>query len=124
MDKTTINLYRGDDDECIAHLWEVQEDNSLQPLVLRDAARLDLWASARGKVVISLSSTTDDIEVLDADGGVVLLKFKHETTAGATWLMAEYDLQITYNSGRVKTPIRAGRINLQHDVTPHQGASG
>ena len=118
MDKTTINLYRGDDEECIVHLFEKQPDKTLKPLDLSDMARFDLWATVRNKPVLTLSSTTGEIEVTDAPGGVLKITFNHNLTKDATWSQADYDLQAVSNKGRVKTPIRGGRINLQLDVTP------
>lgn len=118
MDKTTINLYRGDDEECIIRLFEKQLDKSLKPFDLIDMARFDLWATVRNKPVLTLSSTTGEIEVIDAPGGVLKITFNHNLTKDATWSQADYDLQAVSNKGRVKTPIRGGRINLQFDVTP------
>ena len=40
MDKTTINLYRGDDEECTVRLFEKLPDKTLKPLDLSDIARL------------------------------------------------------------------------------------
>ena len=118
MDKTTINLYRGDDEECIVRLFEKQPDNKLKPLDLSEMARFDLWATVRNKPVLTLSSTTGEIEVVDAPGGVLKVTFSHSLTKDATWSQADYDLQAVSNKGRVKTPIQGGRINLKFDVTP------
>lgn len=118
MDKTTINLYRGDDEECIIRLFEKQLDKTLKPLDLSNIARFDLWAKVRNKPVLTLSSTTGEIEVVDALGGVLKVTFSHSLTKDATWSQADYDLQAVSNKGRVKTPIQGGRINLKFDVTP------
>ena len=118
MDKTTINLYRGDDEECIIRLFEKQPDKSLKPFDLSDMPRFDLWATVRNKPVLTLSSTTGEIEVVDAPGGVLKITFSHSLTKDATWSQADYDLQAVSNKGRVKTPIQGGRINLKFDVTP------
>ena len=118
MDKTTINLYRGDDEECIVRLYEKLPDNKLKPLDLSDMVRFDLWAKVRNKPVLTLSSTTGEIEVIDAPGGVLKVMFAHGLTKDATWSQADYDLQAVSNKGRIKTPIKGGRINLQFDVTP------
>lgn len=118
MDKTTINLYRGDDEECIVRLFEKQLDDKLKPLDLSNMARFDLWATVRNKPVLTLSSTTGEIEVVDAPGGVLKVTFSHSLTKDATWSQADYDLQAVSNKGRVKTPIQGGRINLKFDVTP------
>lgn len=121
MDKTTINLYRGDDEECIIRLFEKQLDKSLKPFDLSDMARFDLWATVRNKPVLTLSSTTGEIEVVDALGGVIKLYISHNLTKEATWSQAGYDLQTVSHSGRIKTPIRNGIINLQFDYTPVLG---
>ena len=121
MDKTTINLYRGDDEECIVRLFEKLPDNKLKPLDLSSMARFDLWATVRNKPVLTLSSTTGEIEVVDVPGGVIKLNISHNLTKEATWSQADYDLQTVSHSGRIKTPIRNGRINLQFDYTPVPG---
>ena len=121
MDKTTINLYRGDDEECTVRLFEKLPDNKLKPLDLSEMARFDLWAKVRNKPVLTLSSTTDEIEVVDALGGVIKLYISHNLTKEATWSQAGYDLQTVSHSGRIKTPIRNGIINLQFDYTPVLG---
>ena len=118
MDKTTINLYRGDDEECIVRLYEKLPDNKLKPLDLSEMARFDMWATVRDKSVLTLSSTTGEIEVVDALGGIIKLNISHNLTKKATWSQADYDLQMVSNKGRTKTPIRGGRINLKFDVTP------
>lgn len=121
MDKTTINLYRGDDEECTIRLFEKQLDKSLKPLDLSDIARFDLWAKVRNNPVLTLSSTTGEIKVVDAQGGVIKLNISHNLTKEATWSQAGYDLQTVSHSGRIKTPIRNGIINLQFDYTPVPG---
>ena len=121
MDKTTINLYRGDDEECIVRLFEKLPDKTLKPLDLSDIARFDLWAKVRNTPVLTLSSTTGEIEVIDAQGGVIKLNINHDLTKEATWSQAGYDLQTVSHSGRIKTPVRNGRINLQFDYTPVPG---
>lgn len=121
MDKTTINLYRGDDEECTVRLFEKQQDKTLKPLDLSDIARLDLWAKVRNTPVLTLSSTTGEIKVVDAQSGVIKLYINHDLTKEATWSQAGYDLQTVSHSGRIKTPIRNGRINLQFDYTPVLG---
>ena len=121
MDKTTINLYRGDDEECTVRLFEKQQDKTLKPLDLSDIARLDLWAQVRNTPVLTLSSTTGEIKVVDAQSGVIKLYINHDLTKEATWSQAGYDLQTVSHSGRIKTPIRNGRINLQFDYTPVPG---
>lgn len=121
MDKTTINLYRGDDEECIVRLFEKQLDKTLKPLDLSNIARFDLCAKVRDNTVLTLSSTEGDIEIIDAPGGVIKLNISHNLTKEATWSQAGYDLQTVSHSGRIKTPIRNGRINLQFDYTPVPG---
>ena len=121
MDKTIINLYRGDDEECTVRLFEKLPDKTLKPLDLSDIARFDLWAKVRNKPVLTLSSTTGEIKVVDAPGGVIKLNISHNLTKEATWSQAGYDLQTVSHSGRIKTPIRNGRINLQFDYTPVPG---
>lgn len=118
MSRTTIELYRGDDEECTVRVFEKQNDNSIKPYDLSNVARLDLYAVSNDEPVIRLSSTTGDIDILDAKGGVILVKFRHEVTQGASWNNAGYDLQAISNSGKVKTVVRNGTIILGKDYTP------
>ena len=118
MDKTTINLYRGDDEECIVRLFEKLPDKTLKPLDLSDIARFDLWAKVRNTPVLTLSSTTGEIEIIDAQGGVIKLNINHDLTKEATWTKADYDLQTITDTGRIKTLIKDGKIYMQLDITP------
>lgn len=68
--------------------------------------------------VISLSSTDETIKVVDAENGVILLKFHHDLTKYAIWSEANYDLQTISNTGAVKTVIRNALFRLEGDVTP------
>ena len=117
MDKTTINLYRGDDEERKVRIYEKQPDGELKPYDLTNIKRLDLWAKVRSRTVISLSSTDETIKVVDADNGVILLKFHHDLTKYAIWSEANYDLQTISNAGAVKTVIRNALFKLEGDVT-------
>lgn len=117
MDKTTINLYRGDDEERKVRIYEKQPDGELKPYDLTNIKRLDLWAKVRSRTVISLSSTDETIKVVDAENGVILLKFHHDLTKYAIWSEANYDLQTISNAGAVKTVIRNALFKLEGDVT-------
>lgn len=118
MDKTTINLYRGDDEERRVRIYEKQQDGELKPYDLTNIKRLDLLAKVRSHTVISLSSTDETIKVVDAENGVILLKFHHDLTKYAIWSEANYDLQTISNAGAVKTVIRNALFKLEGDVTP------
>lgn len=116
MSNTTIKLYRGDDEECIVRLFEKQKDKTLKPLDLSNIARFDLWANSGGKTVLTLSSTTGGIQVLDAAGGVIKLVIDHHLTKEATWTKADYDLQTISDTGRIKTLIQDGKIYMRLDI--------
>ena len=118
MSNTTIKLYRGDDEECIIRLFEKQKDKTRKPLDLSNIARFDLWATSDDKTVLTLSSTTGGIQVLDAAGGVIKLVIDHNLTKEATWTKADYDLQTITDTGRIKTPIQDGKIYMRLDITP------
>ena len=118
MSRTTIELYRGDDEECTVRVFEKQNDNGIKPYDLSNVARLDLYAVSNNEPVLRLSSTTGDIDILDAKGGVILVKFRHDVTQGASWNNAAYDLQTISNSGKVKTVVKNGTIILKKDHTP------
>lgn len=118
MSNTTIKLYRGDDEECIIRLFEKQKDKTRKPLDLSNIARFDLWATSDDKTVLTLSSTTGGIQVLDAAGGVIKLVIDHNLTKEATWTNADYDLQTITDTGRIKTPIQDGKIYMRLDITP------
>lgn len=118
MSDTDIVLYRGDDEERRVRIYEKQQDGELKPYDLTNIKRLDLWAKVRSHTVISLSSTDETIKVVDAENGVILLKFHHDLTKYAIWSEANYDLQTISNAGAVKTVIRNALFKLEGDVTP------
>ena len=118
MSDTDIVLYRGDDEERRVRIYERQQGGELKPYDLTNIKRLDLWAKVRSHTVISLSSTDETIKVVDAENGVILLKFHHDLTKYAIWSEANYDLQTISNTGAVKTVIRNALFKLEGDVTP------
>ena len=118
MSNTDIVLYRGDDEERRVRIYEKQQDGELKPYDLTNIKRLDLWAKVRSHTVISLSSTDETIKVVDAENGVILLKFHHDLTKYAIWSEANYDWQTISNAGAVKTVIRNALFKLEGDVTP------
>lgn len=118
MSQTDIILYRGDDEERRVRIYEKQQNDELKPYDLTNIKRLDLWAKVRSHTVISLSSTDESIKVVDAENGVILLKFHHDLTKYAIWSEANYDLQTISNTGAVKTVIRNALFKLEGDVTP------
>ena len=118
MSDTDIVLYRGDDEERKVRIYEKQQDGELKPYDLTNIKRLDLWAKVRSHTVISLSSTDETIKVVDAENGVILLKFHHDLTKYAIWSEANYDLQTISNARAVKTVIRNALFKLEGDVTP------
>lgn len=118
MSNTDIVLYRGDDEERKVRIYEKQPDGELKPYDLTNIKRLDLWAKVRSHTVISLSSTDETIKVVDAENGVILLRFHHDLTKYAIWSEANYDLQTISNTGAVKTVIRNALFKLEGDVTP------
>lgn len=118
MSQTDIVLYRGDDEERRVRIYEKQQNDELKPYDLTNIKRLDLWAKVRSHTVISLSSTDETIKVVDAENGVILLKFHHDLTKYAIWSEANYDLQTISNTGAVKTVIRNALFRLEGDVTP------
>lgn len=118
MSDTDIVLYRGDDEERKVRIYERQQDGELKPYGLTNIKRLDLWAKVRSHTVISLSSTDETIKVVDAENGVILLKFHHDLTKYTIWSEANYDLQTISNTGAVKTVIRNALFRLEGDVTP------
>ena len=118
MSQTDIILYRGDDEERRVRIYEKQQNDELKPYDLTNIKRLDLLAKVRSHTVISLSSTDETIKVVDAENGVILLKFHHDLTKYAIWSEANYDLQTISNTGAVKTVIRNALFRLEGDVTP------
>jgi len=124
MSDTDIVLYRGDDEERKVRIYEKQQNDELKPYDLTNIKRLDLWAKVRSHTVISLSSTDETIKVVDAENGVILLKFHHDLTKYAIWSEANYDLQTISNAGAVKTVIRNALFKLEGDVTPQPNEDG
>lgn len=62
---------------------------------------------------IKLSSRTDEIS---ASGNVITIKIPRHKTLGATWRIAEYDIQVTDPAGMVTYPF-GGVVELQHNIT-------
>lgn len=102
-----IDLIRGDDSDIIVTL--IVGDT---PLDIERISRADLHAKAQGKIVLRLSSTDGSIEMTDSE---LVLHFDRQTTTGATWQQAAYDLQAIIDD-KVKTVLR-GTITLTHDIT-------
>lgn len=123
MSNTTIKLYRGDDEDVIVRIFEKQKDKTRKPLDLSNIARFDLWATSDDKTVLTLSSTTGGIQVLDAVGGVIKLVIDHNLTKEATWTQADYDLQTITDTGRIKTLVQDGKIYMRLDITPTMDAA-
>lgn len=103
MKRHNINLYRGDD---------ISIALTVKGYDLQGVERIDLHAKNRGKVVLSLSTTDNSIEII---GERVLLHFAHHHTDKATYTDANYDLQVI-KAGKIRT-LMAGEIRLTHDIT-------
>ena len=73
--------------------------------------------------MLTLSSATGGIQVLDAVGGVIKLVIDHNLTKEETWTKADYDLQTISDTGRIKTLIKDGKIYMQLDITPTMDAA-
>lgn len=110
-----IKLKRGDDEQRLIEL-KTQVQNQLIPFDLSEVARADLHAINAGKRVLELSTANGYIEILDRTLGQILLNFPHDLTQDATWLSADYDLQLTYHNGKIKT-VMTGQILLSPDIT-------
>ncbi|PVX40515.1 hypothetical protein C8D76_10388 [Pasteurella langaaensis DSM 22999] len=109
--KLSIRLKRGDDESRLLTLCN--QDGS--PFDLSDLERADLHAVAKSKeIVLSLSTTDKSIEILEQ--GQMLLTIHHSLTENQQWKIADYDLQLKFTDGRIKTIIE-GQITLVHDVT-------
>lgn len=121
LTKVNIELIRGDDESRLVHLNQQQPDGTLIPLDLTTVARFDLHGVVGNKTVLVLSSENGLIEVLNATAGELVVHFPHSLTENAKWLEAQYDLQLTLTSGRIKTVLE-GKIKLKHDYTQRQTA--
>lgn len=115
MAMQTIKLKRGDDEQRRVEL-KIQTQQQFVAFDLSAVARADLHAVVMGKQVLELSTTNGQIELLDREQGQLLLTFPHILTQNATWDCADYDLQLIYRDGRVKT-VLSGKILLSADVT-------
>lgn len=113
--RATIKLKRGDD--------ELRQITLTYPsgkvLDLSTLQRADLHAVTacrKGERVLELSTENQLIEVLNATEGKLLLHFPHHLTENENWTTADYDLQLTFVDGRIKT-VLSGAIALSHDIT-------
>lgn len=104
MIKKNIKIYRGDDEAILVSVTGVD---------LQEVAQVDLHAVADKKAVLKLSTLDDTISITDEG---ILLDFKHETHKDVEVKKADYDLQLTFKSGRIKT-ILLGVIEFTHDFT-------
>ena len=109
--RQTITLQRGDDESVLIKVLYPDK----QRVNLSDVRRVDLHVRVDTKRVIARSSE-DGIDVTEKHKGELLINFPHELTQEAAWYRGEYDLQLTFNSGRVKTILR-GEVHLTRDVT-------
>lgn len=112
--KANITLYRGDDETRVIRLTTTDG----APFDLSQIARVDLHARAddQPEPVLRLSSETGEILALNPTLGELRVNFAHPLTARADWLEAQFDLQLTSQSGQIKT-VLAGKIKLTHDIT-------
>lgn len=113
--RAAIKLKRGDD--------ELRQISLAYPsgkvLDLSSLQRADLHAVVSrptAEKVLDLSTENQLIEVIDATAGKLLLHFPHSLTEDGDWVQAEYDLQLTFADGRIKT-VLSGQVILSHDVT-------
>lgn len=113
--RATIKLKRGDD--------ELRQISLAYPsgkvLDLSSLQRADLHAVVSrptAEKVLDLSTENQLIEVLNAAEGKLLLHFPHQLTENENWTTADYDLQLTFADGRIKT-VLSGAIALLHDIT-------
>lgn len=104
MVKKPIKLYRGDDEALLV---------SVKGVDLAEVAKIDLHAVGEKGVVFRMSTDDNTISITE-DG--ILLDFKHDLHKDVEVKKANYDLQLTYNDGRIKT-ILVGTIEFTHDFT-------
>lgn len=115
MRTANIKLKRGDDE------WRqiTLTYPSGKVLDLSALQRADLHAVVcyqKIEKVLELSTENQLIEVLNAAEGKLLLHFPHQLTENESWTQADYDLQLTFADGRIKT-VLSGQIILSHDIT-------
>jgi len=99
-------LYRGDTGRWQFKLW--QDAGKTQPVDLTGATALaQIRAGPGGRVMATPTTTISGGNVID----MVLPASVSQNLAPGVW-----DLQVTYPSGDVATPLR-GRVTVQQDVT-------
>lgn len=106
-----IRLYRGDDKTIRITLTQ-----NKQPFSLDNIARIDLHAQYQGQTVLMLSTENALIQIADKALGQILLSFPHRLTEMENWIEANFDLQLTFQDGTVKT-VLGGSIQLVKDIT-------
>lgn len=110
--RTAIRLRRGDDEIRLITLKH-QSDTAFD---LSDLARADLHAVADKQRVLELSTVNSLIKVINEAEGEILINIPHNLTENSEWKIADYDLQLTFSDGKIKTVLE-GQIHLLQDVT-------
>lgn len=110
--KANMKLQRGDDE---MRLIEFKQDDG-SPYDLSNVARVDMHLATHSGTVLQLSTENGSIQIVDGNSGQLLLNFSHELTQNEKWISAEYDIQLTYQDGKIKTVLQ-GQITLLHDIT-------
>lgn len=111
---SAISIYRGDTTERLVTLKMRNADKSLTDFDLSNVARVDMEVKDGNKVLLTLSTSNNSIEI---KGSSLLLKFAPTLTENAKWVQGRYDIQLTYNDGRIFTPVENSPFKLRHDIT-------
>ena len=107
MEEIDLEMVRGDDD---GWTFAVSDDDGAVDL---GDYRIDLHIKPAKGEAIKLSSTTGDLK---AKGNIIYASVSHEKTENVKWQSAQWDLQLTDSTNKVRT-ICGGEFTLIPDVT-------
>ncbi|WP_288677720.1 hypothetical protein [uncultured Aggregatibacter sp.] len=107
MEQIDLEMVRGDDD---GWTFDVSDEDGAVDL---DGYRIDLHIKPAKGEAIKLSSTTGDIKT---KGNIIYVSVLHEKTETVNWQSAQWDLQLTDSTNKVRT-ICGGEFVLIPDVT-------
>lgn len=104
-----FDIYRGDSYRLQLKLWDRDENGAQQPLDLTDVlVKAEIRDRPAGTNITALSCTVTLPNIIDI---FLFAGDSAKLPRNGVW-----DLQLTYPSGEVKTPL-AGQVKVRDDVT-------
>lgn len=110
--RVNIHLNRGDDE---TKLIELILDNN-KPYDVSQVERVDMHVKVGDLLVLEFSSLKKGLSIPNPPTGQIILDVTSDMTQDMQWSSGNYDMQLTYKDGRVRT-IFGGILILKHDIT-------